>query len=419
MNIAIINKSDLRGGAAVVSSRLAMALQDRGHNVSMLVCEKIGAENNTILAAPRWRALIPFLAERLKIFIQNGLNRSSLFKIDTASDGLPLHRLPAVRNADLILLNWTNQGMLSLSGLRKLLQLGKPVVVTMHDMWAFTGICHHAGTCKEYLQECCNCPLLNRPGACRSLAHRVWRKKNNVYNTAHHNLFFVAVSNWLAQCARNSSLLASQKIFTIPNLFNIPTPASAPLIPKSDNEFRIIFGAARIDDPIKDHLCLIQTMQSLSARYPQIADKVHLISFGSLKNPEALNGIPVKHSHLGPVPAGSIPAVYKDADVILSTSLYETLPGTLVEGQALGAVPVATNHGGQADIVTHLQTGFLAPWSDNRNERADSLADGIAWVYSELSNPTSAANLRNAMRNSVKTRFNPDTITRSYLQFLK
>ena len=108
MKVVIINKSDSTGGAAVVSARLLRALCNLGVDAHMLVCEKLHDSGRVELAASPSRIKRSFLAERLKIFLANGLNRDNLFKVDTASDGLPLHRNRLVREADVICLNWVN-----------------------------------------------------------------------------------------------------------------------------------------------------------------------------------------------------------------------------------------------------------------------------------------------------------------------
>ena len=48
-----------------------------------------------------------------------------------------------LKEADIINLHWINGGFLSLKSLEKLSELNKPVVWTLHDMWAFTGGCHY------------------------------------------------------------------------------------------------------------------------------------------------------------------------------------------------------------------------------------------------------------------------------------
>lgn len=118
MKVVLINKSDSTGGAAVVSKRLVEALRGINIDARMLVVEKLSDAPYVALAASPKRAAIPFLAERLKIFCSNGFSRAELFKADTASDGLPLCRHPWVREADVVVLGWMNQGMLSLKGIR-------------------------------------------------------------------------------------------------------------------------------------------------------------------------------------------------------------------------------------------------------------------------------------------------------------
>ncbi len=414
MRIAVINRSDEKGGAAVVSSRLAEALRKRGHQVSMLVWEKGGKDPATRLVAGKYRKMVPFLAERLKIFLKNGMDRSTLFKIDTASDGLPLWRHPDVKSADLIFLNWTNQGMLSLKGLGKLLETGKPVIITMHDMWAFTGICHHSGECRHYEGECGDCPLLKNKAGSHDLSFRIWHKKAKAYAKAKGgNLRFVAVSSWLASRARTSGLLKDREVDVIPNTFELKAPdvGTKERDKSADNgEIRILFGAARIDDTVKDHPTLVRMTQILRDRYPEEAKRMKLITFGDLKDPAALSGVGISHEHLGVVPSSRLPELYSEADIVISSSLYETLPGTLVEGQAYGAIPVALDHGGQRDIIDHKLTGYLAEWSDSGEQRASRLAEGVIWA----SGLKYDQGMKERMRREVKERFGASKVAGRY-----
>ena len=131
MKVLLINKSDATGGAAVVTRRLMEALQAQGVDARMLVVERLTDSPSVGLAASRRASKVPFLAERLKIFLANGFNREHLFKVDTASDGLTLWRHPWVKEADVICLNWINQGMLSLRGIERIAAMGKPIVWTI------------------------------------------------------------------------------------------------------------------------------------------------------------------------------------------------------------------------------------------------------------------------------------------------
>lgn len=415
MKIALICKSDSTGGAAVVTFRLMNALRANGMDARMIVTEKKSGSPHVIEAASQNKSLVPFLAERLRIFAGNGFNRKTLFRIDTASDGLPLHRIPFVREADVICLNWVNQGVVSLKGIRKLAALGKPLVWTMHDMWNMTGICHHAGYCQKFLgrRECGDCPLLEHKASSNDLSHKVWQHKRNLYDSV--NINFVAVSTWLADTARKSSLMHDSDISVIPNAFDTTTislPTKTAVSGNRDSA-RIIFGAARIDDPVKDHHTLVEATKILADKYPQEAKRLELVTFGSLKDPDALKGVAIRHTHLGRISPEEIRDIYESGSVVVSTSEWETLPGTLIEGQAWGCVPVALDHGGQPDIIDHLSTGYLAPWSDNRKENALRIAEGILWG---INNRNSVIQI---MQQSVIEKFAENTVAEKYIRLFR
>ncbi len=416
MKIALICKSDSTGGAAVVTFRLMNALRANGMDARMIVTEKKSGSPHVIEAASQNKSLVPFLAERLRIFAGNGFNRKTLFRIDTASDGLPLHRIPFVREADVICLNWVNQGVVSLKGIRKLAALGKPLVWTMHDMWNMTGICHHAGYCQKFLGprgECGDCPLLEHKASKNDLSHKVWQHKRNLYDSV--NINFVAVSTWLADTARKSSLMHDSDISVIPNAFDTTTislPTKTAVSGNRDSA-RIIFGAARIDDPVKNHHTLVEATKILADKYPQEAKRLELVTFGSLKDPDALKGVAIRHTHLGRISPEEIRDIYESGSVVVSTSEWETLPGTLIEGQAWGCVPVALDHGGQPDIIDHLSTGYLAPWSDNRKENALRIAEGILWG---INNRNSVIQI---MQHSVIEKFAENTVAEKYIRLFR
>ena len=121
MKVAVVCKSDLRGGAAVVSYRLMKALRAEGVDARMVVCEKLSDDPYVIPAGSFWDIKRNFIVERLRVAAANGRSRETLWQIDPATDGLPLARHPWIKEADAVLLNWVNQGMLSTKGLENLL----------------------------------------------------------------------------------------------------------------------------------------------------------------------------------------------------------------------------------------------------------------------------------------------------------
>lgn len=408
MKAVIISRSDDTGGAAIVSLRLLKALRVAGVDARMLVCEKRSDSPFVERVASSRRIRRSFLAERLKIFLANGLNRSTLFKIDTASEGLPIHRHRLVKEADIILLAWVNQGMLSIKGINRLIETGKPIVWTMHDTWNCTGICHHPFSCRRFEQECGLCPLLGNKAAPRDISFSTWKKKKKLYSR--RGIHFVAVSNWLARLARKSSLLADQSLSVIPNPFDL---SYLPVERQTDGKLCLLFGAARLDNDIKGLPILIEATQIIKRENPQLADKMELLTFGDVKNPDALKGFGIEHRHLGRIfGSEALGETYAAADILVAPSLFENLPTTLIEAQMLGCVPVSFLRGGQDDIITDGDNGILVDFDDDRHVAAENFAKGILRAV-ELRKDK---DLRSRMRKSVEKKFSAERVAAQYVQ---
>lgn len=414
MKVVFINKSDARGGAAVVTHRLCSALRAAGVDARMLVVEKLTHDSWVEQAASPRRASIPFISERLQIYMANGFNRRDLFKADTAQAGLPLWHHPLVREADVVCLGWWNQGMLSLHGVRRIAALGKPIIQTMHDMWSMTAICHHAGGCMAYRSQCSRCPLLGRRAAPDDLSAHVWEAKHALVRDVH--IRFVPVSRWLARMARSSGLLGGADIHVIPNAF--PVPAGNPAPKDTSGTLRVAFGAARLDDDIKGLPILLHALRLLRRDHPKAADRIELVTFGDIRDSSLLDDVAIRHSHAGTVtPGAEVARLLDSCHIIASSSYYETLPGTLIEGQAEGCWPVAFDRGGQADIIRQGVTGTLVPFGADSAEAARNLAAGIITAADTVTSADSAA-LVSRLRDSVRRKFSAESVASRWLGLL-
>ena len=401
MKVVLINRSDQLGGAAIATLRLMHGLRSLGVDARMVVVDQHGDDSHVTLVGNAWSRRWAFLAERLGIYVRNGRCRDTLFKIDTAMHGVDVSRHPWVKEADALLLGWTNQGMLSLKGVEQLGKLGKPIIWTMHDMWLCTGVCHHAYECQGYLAQCADCPLLP---AGSELGQETLKRKASLYDKV--PIRFVAVSQWLEQCCRRSALLNKADITVIGNPF--PTSEYAyEYVPRPglpDDAIVIAMGAARLDDPVKGFDLLIDTMRHLHEHDSALANRLHLLLYGDLRDPSLLQQLKVSYTYLGYIT--DINAVFRQAHIVLSTSRYESFGYTLLEGMASGCIPVTTGAGGQTDIVKHLHNGYLT----GSNDPAD-VARGIAWA--------SQANLNRADQHRwVADHFDAHFIAQQYLDLI-
>lgn len=406
--VVLINHADTLGGASVVTFRLLKALRREGVDARMVVYTKTSKEPSISIISSRFARGMAFCMERLKILPKIGFNYDNLYKVSTGDFGINVHNHPWVREADIVCLNWINQGLMSLNGINKLQSMGKKIVWTLHDMWTMTGICHHAYECDHYTEKCGNCRFLTGGGSPEDLSHEYWNKKRLTY--AKTPITFVTVSHWLEGCARRSSLLREQRIVTIPNAFPTDQFYCHPAryldnIVATVKPNVIIFGAARLDDPIKGLDYAIDALNYIFDNHPEVANTSAVYFFGQIKNPEALGRLRFSHRHFGIINDFKIIRyLCSVAKVVLSTSLYETLPGTLIEGQAGGAIPVTFGMGGQKDIVEHLKTGYIARYKDSRD-----IAEGIMWAFK--------ANIpRERLHESVEQRFSSHAVARRYIE---
>lgn len=391
MRVLVVNTSEQTGGAAVAANRLMEALNNHGVKTMMLV-QKKETDCLTVAGLPRSPLLRwHFLWERLVIFFHLHFSRKHLFEIDIANAGTDITRLPEFRNADIIHLHWINQGMLSLGDIRKILQSGKPVVWTMHDMWPATGICHLTLDCRKFMTKCSNCPLLPSGGSASDLSTAVWRKKASMLKG--HNISYVACSRWLEHEARNSALLHEQKITSIPN------PIDTRIYSKCDKRqarqtlglpedaHLILFVSQRATNVNKGMDYLVKACQLLAAQQPEIQERMGVMVLGGHSD-EVVDQLPFKAYSFGYVgDEQRIVTMYSAADVFVLPSLSENLPNTIMEAMACGLPCVGFKVGGIPEEIDHRRNGYVAEY---RN--AEDLACGIRWILFEADYDSLSAN---------------------------
>lgn len=373
MKVLLVNTFEKAGGAAIAANRLMQALCKKGVDARMLVREKHTANP---LVTPLGAGLGPrcnFLGERLAIWPHVGFSRKRLFTVDRANMGIDITTLPQFREADIINLHWINQGFLSLKGIQKIIDSGKPVVWTLHDMWPFTAICHHAGECTGYQHSCGRCPLIG--SSCeKDLSRRVWQQKAFL---AHSPLSVVTVSHWLEQRAKASSLFGNLSVNVIPNgmdttLFSAGDRVAARKRFSLPFDKKILLmGAAKLNDPLKGFSLLRKALELLDEK-----ERYLLLLFGNVKgDPSFLYNMPVETRYLGPVATSQLPALYAACDLTVMPSLYETFGQTLAESMACERPVVTFDNSGQTDVVDHRVNGYLAHAGD-----VADFARGITWI---------------------------------------
>ncbi|MCH5220368.1 MAG: glycosyltransferase [Muribaculaceae bacterium] len=405
LKITLINHSDTRGGASIVTYRLMNALRREGVDARMVVVHKATEALCVAEATTKPRVKAAFIAEHVDILLNNGFNRNSLFKISTGRFGLPVWRHPWVLEADVVVVNWVNQGMMSLKGVKRL-SARKPLIWIMHDMWNMTGVCHYAADCTAYLTGCRDCPVVGRG----RLAHKVFKDKERLYRKA--DIAFVAVSKRLAELCEHSTLMSKCDIRVIPNALPIEQFGVTPSLTREklglpERQRLIVMGAARLDDAVKNLPLAIEALNNVTT------PDVTVVFYGDIRNPELLAALRLPYVNLGHLSkVEDIQSVMAHASVVLSTSVWETLPTTLAEGIATGATGVATTNGGQSDIIDEGVTGFLVNVEGKEpTEAAKHIGDALDRAL-ELPFDIETRQMRHRL---MAQRFSPSAIARKYI----
>ena len=382
MRVLIVNTSEKTGGAALAANRLMEALKNNGAKAMMLVRDKETDQISVAALSQQWRLRWSFLWERWCVFWLLHFRRKHLFDVDIANTGADITKTREFQEADIIHLHWINQGMLSLKGIRRILESGKPVVWTMHDIWPATAICHLTLDCRQFEGQCARCRLLPGGGSKNDLSARVWRKKKKMLEGQH--ISFVACSKWLAGEAQKSGLLQGQSVTSIPN------PIDTRIYCPSDRlkarqalglpqEGRIIlFVSQRATNPYKGMQYLIEACHLLAQQYPDMVANTSVAILGG--HAEELTGkLPFPTHALGYInDEHQVVKVYNAADVFVLPSLSENLPNTIMEAMACGIPSVGFRVGGIPEEIDHCQNGYVANYKD-----AADLAKGIRWALDE------------------------------------
>ena len=409
MHVLIVNTAERIGGAAIAANRLMEALKKNGVKATMLVRDK-QTDQMTVSAIPQsWLLPVKFVWERVCIWMANRLSRHNIFQLDIANTGTDITQMYEFEQADVVHLHWTNQGFLSLRDLDRILHSGKPVVITMHDMWYFTGICHYACDCSLYGSQCTRCPQLKAGGVGRDWARDVFEAKRRMYSDV--NLAFVGCSRWMADLARRSRLTEGQLVVSIPNAINMQT-----FHPIDEREARqnrnlpadkqlILFGSQRITDERKGFRYLAEACNIIHEQHPDRAKQIGVVVLGS-ESEKVKDLLPFDVYTLDYLSnEHDIMELYNAVDLFVTPSLQDNLPNTIVESMACGTPCVGFNVGGIPEMIDHKENGYVAHYKDSAD-----FAKGILWCLDD----------DNLERISVKahekaqTTYSEDRVARRY-----
>lgn len=405
MDILHVNHSDRVGGAARAAYRIHRSLVGAGVHSCMRVIVKISEDPTVLAGLPATDPVSRWIRRRLTPLPLRGFKTANPILHSAAWPDTGLGCELNAGTADLLNLHWLGTGTLSIEEVGR---LNKPVVWTLHDMWAFCGAEHYADDAAAsrfrlgYHRD--NCPPDERS---KDLNRTTWQRKHKHWT---RSMQIVCPSRWLASLARESALFRDWPVHVIPNPIDtavwrpIPKPVARAALGLDPNARLVLIGApGGLSDPRKGGDLALAALTRLAVG-PNAPDA--LLVFGQ-SAPTDEPELPLPARFLGRLQDDiSLVLAYSAADVFVVPSRQDNLPNTVVESLACGTPVAAFDIGGLPDMIDHRRTGWLARPFDTVD-----LAQGIAWVLAD--SPRREA-LSTAARATADTRFTEAVVASQY-----
>lgn len=405
MKVLHISTGYNHGGAAIACKRLVEAQRQVGIEAMILTQESDDFPEYVITTThsgfKRRLNLFRLAWEKFVYFFYQS-EQQFRFQYSLANTGENVAADEHVQDADIIHLHWINGGFLSLKNIKTILDLGKPVVWTLHDIWPLTGGCHIVADCENYKTNCIECYYLKSNKSKLSLKQQ--QQKNRIYNDRLH---FIAPSSWQLERAKSSRIFGNSKIIKIPNPIELNKYQLNKFECREDMNLHpdkkiILFGAFNIQAQHKGMNYLLEALKKIP-----LDEEIEMVVFG--KKSELFDQLLFKVTYLGYISnEKEMMMAYCAADLFVSPSIEDNLPNTILESFSVGTPVVAFETGGIPDIIDHKKNGYLAEYKN-----ATDLANGIIWCLENNENGLLPA----YVMQKIKTHFLYKNVGKEFGQF--
>ncbi|AFZ35026.1 glycosyl transferase group 1 [Stanieria cyanosphaera PCC 7437] len=409
MKVLLINHSDLAGGAARAAYRLHQGLKQLSVDSQMLVQQKLSDDRAVFAPTNRLEtsignSRIAVDALPLKFYPQR-------HDVTYSLQWLPDRTLAKINQLtpEVINLHWIGEALLQIETIAK---LARPIVWTLHDMWAFTGGCHYNQNCDRYKLSCGSCPQLGS-NSNWDLSRWVWQRKAKAWQQL--DVTIIALSSWLRDCAASSSLFQNCRIELIPNGIDlevyrpIDQKFARKLLRLPEDKQLILFGSLGATSDTRKGFHLLQpALHQLEQLGWQ---DIELVIFGASR-PQNPPKFGFKTHYLGILKDDlSLALAYSAADVFVLPSTQDNLPNTVLEAIACGTPAVGFNIGGMPDLIEHQQNGYLA-----KPNQIEDLAQGLIWI---LENESRRQKLSGRARQKAEQEFSLQLQAQRYVNLFQ
>lgn len=353
-----INTHDIPGGAARVAFHLYDFLNKNGFRSHMSVKEKHSDEPAVEAIQSASPGSDPHERKQLTAF-QEIFAVQDLFH----NPGLDTAKHRRFKEADMIHLHNLHGDYFNPFALPQLSQQ-RPTVWTLHDMHALTGHCAHAFDCTRWQTGCGRCPDLEvYPSLSVDTTSLLWQIKKRIYQ--HSPLTVVVPSCWLKTNVEKS-ILKHHDTRLIYNgidetLFKNRDKAEArAALDLPQDRLILLFSAyGGLKKPWKGGHFFQDVYKALKDRRDLL-----FVSTGAAEarwREPGWKEVPYVST------PGQMALYYAAADLYIYPSIADNCPLAVLEAMACGTPVITFNTGGIPELVSHMQTGYVAKYKDKKD----------------------------------------------------
>ncbi|MBC8135450.1 MAG: glycosyltransferase family 4 protein [Fibrella sp.] len=168
--------------------------------------------------------------------------------------------------------------------------------------------------------------------------------------------YFVSEANLRDTRRQIAAPITQAKV--IRNPCNVSFEANPPWPEPKDGIFRLA-SVARLETVVKGHDILLDTL-----RAPKWKERpLHVTLYGSGPNEQTLKCLKKMYGLDNVTFAGTtsnVENIWRDHHALILTSRWEGLPLSVVEAMLCGRIAIVTDVGGNAELLTDNETGFVA-----------------------------------------------------------
>ena len=397
IKILHINYNDDSGGAAIAVQRIHEAQKIVGINSKILVAEKFSNDKdiigpNSTLEEIKWKIFKSFnrKIERLQKIKRYDSNSFNILPNNF------IKKLNKV-DCDIINLHWIGNNLISIKSLSK---IKKPIVWTLHDMWAYTGSEHYTKT-KRFIE---GYEKSNKPKDLKGfdIEKYCWELKKKYYPK---QMLIIPTSKWQFENTKKSYLLKNQETrkITLPLDFDFWKPFNKKLARELLNiphdKKVLLIGSQNLGHIRKGFYLIDKIFQNIKNK------NIMILSFGSnnnsLKNMSSTKNISLKEIKPN---TSDLKIAYSASDLFIAPSIQESFGQTVLEAASCCLPSICFENNGFSEIIDHKINGYLA----KENDLID-YSKGIDWCLENIKREQMEINI-----SKLKDKFSYQKIGNEY-----